>query len=391
MNKCSVKDCPYSTKQKSHLKRHLWEVHDIGEGKIFKCSVKDCPFTSKGDLKRHLWEVHDIGEGKIFKCSVKDCAYSTKRKSHLKQHLWQVHDIGEGKIFKCSVKDCPFTSKNKGDLKRHLWQVHDIGEGKIFKCSVKDCASTFKRKSHLKQHLWQVHDIGEGKIFKCSVKDCPYSTKDKGNLKQHLSGFHDIGEKQCEYCYSNVNSLTSFTDPKTKITNDICRKCYKTSAGYSSRIEKETVEFLKKNDRISPYIVLEDKILKGNKCNTKRRPDLLLSSSSEHYMVVEIDENQHQGYDKRCEEGRMNEILDEIPDGYVSIVRWNPHKYKTEGKQKNKKERMEILFNLIIKISEMGLKNDKDLIRVYYCFYDKDNEIICNSWNRKFIYDLKDI
>jgi hypothetical protein len=107
-------------------------------------------------------------------------------------------------------------------------------------------------------------------------------------------------------------------------------------------------------------------------------------------MVVEIDEHQHQGYDKRCEEGRMNEILDEIPDGYVSIIRWNPHKYKTEGKQKNKKERMEILVNLIIKISEMGLKNDEDLIRQYYCFYDKDNEIICNTWNRKFIYSQKD-
>ena len=359
MNKCAEKDCPYSTKNKSHLKQHLWAVHDIGKGEIFECNEKDCPYStkSKSNLKQHLWDVHDIGEGEIFECNEKDCSHSTKRKSHLKQHLWEVHDIGEGEIFQCNEKDCSYSTKDKGNLKRHLWGVHDIGEGEI---------------------------------FECNEKDCSYSTKNKGHLKDHLSSFHDIGEKQCEYCYNNVNSLTSFTNPKTKIKNDICRKCYKNCAGYSSRIEKETVEFLKNNERISPYIVLEDKILKGNKCNTKRRPDLLLSSSSEHYIVVEIDENQHRGYDKRCEEGRMNEILDEIPDGYVSIIRWNPHKYKTEGKQKNKKERMEILTKLIIKISELELKNDKDLIRSYYCFYDKDNEIICNNWNSQFIYNLED-
>ena len=357
-----------------------------------KCTEKDCLYSTKrkGDLKRHLWHVHDIGEGEIFECNEKECYYTTKSKGHLKTHLWEVHDIGEGEIFECNEKDCSYSTKNKSNLNRHFWQVHDMGKGEIFKCNKKNCLFSTKEKSNLKQHLWEVHEIGEGEIFQCSEKDCSYTTKRKRDLNNHLSGFHDIGEKRCEYCYSNVNSLTSFTDPKTKITNDICRKCYKTSAGYSSRIEKETVEFLKNNDRISPYIVLEDKILKGNKCNTKRRPDLLLSSSSKHYIVVEIDEHQHQGYDKRCEEGRMNEILDEIPDGYVSIIRWNPHKYKTEGKQKNKKERMEILFNLIIKISEMELNKEKDLIRSYYCFYDRDNEIICNSWNSKFIYSLDD-
>ncbi len=156
----------------------------------------------------------------------------------------------------------------------------------------------------------EVHDIGKGKIYNCTEEDCKYETKNKGRLKLHLSSIHDIGDKKCEYCYSNVFSLTSFTDPKTKIENKICRKCYKEKAGYSSRIEKETIEFLKKDERIAPYIVAEDKIIKGNKCNTKRRPDLLIASTSQHHIIVEIDENQHKGYDKKCEEGRINEILD---------------------------------------------------------------------------------
>ena len=257
-------------------------------------------------------------------------------------------------------------------------------------CTEKDCKYNTKNKSNLKRHLWEVHNIGSGEIYNCSEKDCEYNTKNKSNLTKHLSGVHDIGDKQCEYCYSNVYSLIEYEDKKTKVKSNICRKCYKTNAGFNTRIEKEMVEFLKKDERISPYIVSEDKILKGNKCNTKRRPDLLISSTIDKYIIVECDENQHIGYDKKCEEGRINEILDELPDGCVSIIRWNPDKYKCDGKCKTKKERMEILKKLILKICETEY-DDANLIFNYYCFYDKDNEVISNNWNKKFVYDVSDV
>jgi hypothetical protein len=206
---------------------------------------------------------------------------------------------------------------------------------------------------------------------------------------------HDIGDKTCEYCYSNVFSLTPYEHSKSKIKSQICKKCYKTNAGFTSRIEKQMVEYLKKNDEIEPYIVLEDTIIKGNNCNTKRRPDMLISSTTRLHIIVECDENQHNGYIKTCEESRINEILDEIPDGPVAIIRWNPDHYErildgVKDKKKNRNERLEILENLILKISEKEIKDDNFIV-VYYLFYSSDNEIITNNFKKLFIYDDEDV
>ena len=73
----------------------------------------------------------------IYKCE--KCEYETKKNGNLKTHLWQVHDIGNGKIFKCEQKDCEYETKANGSLKTHLWEVHDIGKGKIFKCEQENC------------------------------------------------------------------------------------------------------------------------------------------------------------------------------------------------------------------------------------------------------------
>ena len=157
-------------------------------------------------------------------------------------------------------------------------------------------------------------------------------------------------------------------------------------------IEKQMVECLKKNNKIGPYIILEDAIIKGANCNTKRRPDTLISSTTSLHIIVECDENQHIGYIKSCEDARINEILDEIPDGPVAIIRWNPDNYKDINgkKKKNRNERLDILQNLILKISEKEIKDD-NFIMVYYVFYNQENEIITDNFKKVFIYDYEDV
>ena len=49
------------------------------------------------NLKQNLWQVYTTREkGKFYQCN--HCDYKTKYKSDVKKHLWQVHDIGNGKM-----------------------------------------------------------------------------------------------------------------------------------------------------------------------------------------------------------------------------------------------------------------------------------------------------
>jgi len=97
---------------------------------------------------------------------------------------------------------------------------------------------------------------------------------------------------------------------------------------------------------------LKDRILKGDSCNIKRRPDLYISSTKELHIIVECDEKQHQGYNASCESGRIDELLDEIKEGRVVIIRWNPDHYKVnKGVKKKRKERLKELKDFILDIS----------------------------------------
>ena len=393
----NCEQCDYKTRYKQHFNSHLRRVHDIGKITIFKCTEEKCPYEAKdkGDLNKHLKRVHKIGEVKSYNCTEEKCDFETVYPRSLKNHLWEVHDIGKGELYKCEKKGCEYVTKNKYNFNNHLRRVHDIGEITIFKCTEENCPYETKDKGDIIKHLWRIHDKGDGKIYYCPDENCEFETKYSSVIKNHLSFVHDIGDKTCEFCYSNVFSLTPYEDSKTKIKSQICRKCYKNNAGFTSRIEKQMVEHLKKNYKLKPYFVLEDSIIKGNKCNTKRRPDTLLSSTTNLHVIVECDENQHRGYIKTCEESRINEILDEIPEGPVSIVRWNPDHYEhiiddKKDKKKNRNERLEILENLILKISKKEIKDDNFII-IYYLFYSVDNEIITNNFKKVFIYDNKDV
>ena len=359
--------------------------------KIFKCTEEGCEYNCKSnsDLKRHLWQVHDIGNGEIFKCTEEGCEYNCKSNSGLKTHLWQVHDIGNGKIFKCTEEGCEFNCKSNGDLKKHLWQVHDIGNGEIFKCTEEGCEFNCKSNGNLKRHLWQVHDIGNGKIFKCTEEGCEYNCKSNSDLKRHLSNMHDIGDYECPICYKMVNKLL----PEYRIPDKIdiikisCRTCYKKITGYGSRIEKQMIEFIEKDIRLKLYIYSKDKILKGSNCNTKRRPDLVISSTKDLVIIIECDENQHQGYIPTCEMGRMDEILDELKGTRTIFIRWNADYCKNNGIRlcKTRDDRLNELKKLILDL--INKKNwEEDYTMVYYMYYNQDNNVITNRHSYKLLY-----
>ena len=382
-------ECPeckkdYSTK--TVLKRHLWSIHSIGKGEIYICS-EECDYTtkSKGNLKKHLWEIHGVGDGKYFPCTEKNCDFTCKSKVVLKRHFWHIHNVGKGTYFSCIEENCKYSCKSKGNLTRHLWAFHSLGNGTYFPCTEEDCNFTCKSNGDLKKHLWAVHSLGNGKIFQCS--ECGYTCKRNNHLKTHLSNVHDIGDKTCEICAKNVYALTPYHDTKVNKTVKVCRICYKKYTEFSTRKEEQMVKFLKKE---IPYIVLEDKIIRGDACATLRRPDLLIASTTDLHIVVECDENQHRGYNPRCEDGRYDEIIDEIKTGKVRFIRWNPDYCKKDGKRfsVSRQKRLELLRDLILKIC-LQVDGD-DPYKIYYMFYTEDNEVITKRFPKKMVYVQKD-
>ncbi len=62
---------------------------------------------------------------------------------------------------------------------------------------------------------------------------------------------------------------------------------------------------------------------------SKRKPDLFLDMGS-HIVIVEVDENSHDGYDPTCEEKRLGEIWGDMDHRKIVFVRFNTNKYKGE-------------------------------------------------------------
>ena len=117
-------------------------------------------------------------------------------------------------------------------------------------------------------------------------------------------------------------------------------------------------------------------------CNLKR-PDIVIDCKT-HFLVIEVDENQHTGYKKECEETRMNMITQSL--GMPTFwIRYNPDDYKDESNKKSKitrGQREELLLKWIEKCTTMAPENEKEFVRVCFIFYNGFDR------NTKFGYEV---
>jgi uncharacterized Zn-finger protein len=355
-------------------------MHNDNPTEMHDCEHCDYSNKIKRNLVRHLWSKHSIGSGTMHKCE--HCVYETKEPGNLRRHIRQTHDIGEKQTFKCPECSKDFTTD--AHLKDHLWGIHDIGDRETHTCDQKDCGSEFKFPGKLRRHLWCVHSIGDGTTYECS--QCEYSAKTNSQIKCHKEAVHDAGDKTCEYCIGKVFKLVPYKDPNKKELVKICRKCFKKATGYGCRAEEQMVYHLESIETIKPFIILKDRIISHDACNTRRRPDILISSGDLH-IIIECDEHQHRNYSPVCESGRMDEIIDELKTGKIVFIRWNPDTYKSNnGKRKLRKERLKMLSDRVTELTQQE-KDDSlsDHISVIYMFYDEDNEAIADRWKKTFI------
>jgi len=156
----------------------------------------------------------------------------------------------------------------------------------------------------------------------------------------------------------------------------VCRN-YKTK-------EYSVVEYIK--NKYPNYDWITDKIIQ-NGCS-RRRPDILLDLGYQ-VIIIEIDENQHIGYDCSCENKRIMELSQDIGHRPIIFIRFNPDEYYNEKekitscwgtnkngicvvkKTKNKEwtERLEALSNQIDYWIDKQNKTDKT-VEILQLFYD---------------------
>lgn len=66
-------------------------------------------------------------------------------------------------------------------------------------------------------------------------------------------------------------------------------------------------------------------------CSDKRyRPDAWLELPT-HVLMIECDENQHEGYEESCELRRLVELWAACEGKPLTVIRWNPDKFVVEG------------------------------------------------------------
>ena len=91
--------------------------------------------------------------------------------------------------------------------------------------------------------------------------------------------------------------------------------------------EYSVVEYIKSKYQDLTWVT--DKKVEGG-CSL-RRPDLLLDLGYQ-ILIIEIDENQHLGYDTSCEHRRIMEISRDSSHRPIVFIRFNPDNYNIRGK-----------------------------------------------------------
>lgn len=199
-----------------------------------------------------------------------------------------------------------------------------------------------------------------------------------------MESVHDIGKYRCDFCTNNRNSSILFTDAQGK--HKICKKCYRKASGKESRAETQWSEYVDKHFG-TEYLTSSDKSLKSQGGCQLYRPDKLYIAP-DFVFIDECDEKQHSYHngDYDCDEKRISDICEEegISGKKVAVIRWNPDHYKTPdgSKKKTRTERLKEFVELKRKI----MKEQTDLIHVYYMYYNEDNPLLTKNFPKTMIY-----
>ncbi len=184
-----------------------------------------------------------------------------------------------------------------------------------------------KKPTHCSTHASD--DMFDVSHKRCAHVDCDtrpnfgLELKKPTHCKTHaIEGMFNVINKRCATCDSTT--MNSKYKPN-------CARCHFYLNPDDPRIRNYKVKehaFMLALQKFHPEMVLDRTVSGG--CS-KRRPDGLLDCLT-HSIVVEIDEDQHAGYESMCENRRTMELFNDLGRRPIVFIRLNPDKYSCDGK-----------------------------------------------------------
>lgn len=204
----------------------------------------------------------------------------------------------------------------------------------------------------------------------------PYPTRKCSTSRCHQLGTHeDTGQRYCEE-HAPPESMNLGIAPCTKcglddiLTNGLCDTCDPSIIVIRTHAKENRIRDVLQAAGIQ---FIHDRILESTSCG-RERPDFLIDCGT-HYVIVEVDENQHQNYACECEQIRMRNIVEQhsLP---IRWIRYNPDVYEpAKGQREMKREQRETVLLEYVRwaISHTPMESG-DISNVLYLFYDEHDK-----------------
>jgi hypothetical protein len=206
---------------------------------------------------------------------------------------------------------------------------------------------------------------------RCTHDGCPddhellyETTDDHGLVGQHRvclahapPGYEETLKRMCKYC--DIREDVPF----------VCKSCKQRS----HKKEYAVVRHLRRTIDV-PFKYDESP---GFEC-TRKRPDIRFEMDA-HDVIVEVDENQHRGYEESCECARISEIVGAIGGKSVVFIRYNPDNVRCSGARVpvTASERIDLLVQTVSRELARGTgghdSDDTFSVRVVQLWYDSQN------------------
>lgn len=164
-------------------------------------------------------------------------------------------------------------------------------------------------------------------IKRCAEQGCSTiptfdfpGNKGKWCTKHKPPGAIDSIHTMCQLC--------CLVRANTNLYKGYCMRCYMYTfpdntivKNYKTK-ERHVTDFIK--EKFNALNITYDKTITGGK--SLRRPDIFIDISN-HVIVIEIDENQHDTYDCSCENKRLMELFIDAGSRNMTFIRFNPDDY----------------------------------------------------------------